>query len=178
VLIPRSGRSLRLPPEIAPFALAREPLDETLIPRLVQRLDARIMRGEDVELRMPAGRVLIMTIRALGILFLGLLMLFNPWRLLLGLRIVDHATKVIQQLWLGFRGGFVMNRQGLRGLTESSEEFTPWTRLERDQSDPIGLVLRSTEGKSFMLSTLTDGFWPALRWISARFKSGADDAPE
>src|SRR5271165_4596640 len=44
VLIPRSGRSLRLPPEIAPFEMAREPLDETLIPLLVQRLDSRLTR--------------------------------------------------------------------------------------------------------------------------------------
>jgi hypothetical protein len=174
VLIPRSGRSLRLPPEIAPFALSHAPLDETLLPLLVQRLDGQINRGEEVELRMPAGRVLVMTFRALGILVLGCPMLFNPWAFLLGLRVVGHATTVIHQLWLGFRGGFVMNRQGLRGLTESNAELTPWNRLQQVQRAPVGLVLRSTEGKSFILSSLTDNSWPATRWIESRFESIVD----
>ena len=79
---------------------------------------------------MPAGRILVMSFRALGILVLGCLMLFNPWVFLLGLRVVGHATTVIQQLWLAFRGGFVMNRQGLGGLNRierginSLESFT------------------------------------------------------
>ncbi len=174
VLIPRFGRSLRLPPEIAPFALSFAPLDETLIPLLVQRLDARINRGEVVELRMPAGRVLVMTFRAPGILVLGCLMLINPWMFLVGLRVVGHATTLIHQLWLGFRGGFLMNRQGLRGLKPATAEFTPWDHLERDQHDTVGLVVRSTEGKSFILSSLTDNSWPATRWINSRLKSSAD----
>ena len=46
VLVPRSGRVLRLPPEIAPFALVHEALEVTLIPEMVRRLDERIARGE------------------------------------------------------------------------------------------------------------------------------------
>jgi hypothetical protein len=77
---------------------------------------------------------------------------------------------VIRQSWLGIRGGIVMDREGLRHFSDAFATPAAWDRLERIRSDPVGLVLRSTEGQVFALSSLTDDFWPALRWINARLR--------
>jgi hypothetical protein len=165
-----SGRVVRLPPEVAPFAKVREPLDLTLIPELVRRLDQRIARGEAVTIRASAARLAVAMCRAFGALVLGVLSLANPWWFLMGILVVRHATVVLRQSWLGLRGGLIIERGGLRHPSDASPIPTPWDRLERVRSDPIGLVLRSTEGQVFALPPLADDFWPALRWINARLK--------
>lgn len=170
VLVPRSGRVLRLPPEIAPFALVHEPLEVTLIPEMVRRLDERIARGEAVTLRIPSARLLVTMSRGFGALFISVLLLANPWRIPLGILVVRHAITVIRQSWLGIRGGLIIDREGLRRFSDAPATPTSWDRLERIRSDPIGLVLRSREGQVFALSSLTDDFWPALRWINARVR--------
>ena len=53
VLLRRSGRAWRLPPEVAPFDIARDALEITLIRELVRRLDDRINGGEAVAPRTP-----------------------------------------------------------------------------------------------------------------------------
>jgi hypothetical protein len=170
VLVPRSGRVLRLPPEIAPFSRVREPLEATLIPEMVRRLDERIARGEAVTLRTPSARILVTMSRAFGALLMSLLLLVRPWMLPMGILVVRHAMMVIRQSWLGIRGGIVIGREGLQRSSDASATPTPWDHLERIRSDPIGLVLRSTAGQLFTLSALTDDFWPALRWINARIR--------
>ncbi len=57
ILIRTTGKSVRLPPEIAPLAEARDALDVTLIPDLVRRLDERITRGDAVPLRTQPGAI-------------------------------------------------------------------------------------------------------------------------
>jgi hypothetical protein len=168
VLVPRSGGVLRLPPEIAPFALVREPFEVTLIPEMVRRLDERIARGEAVALRISSARLLVTMSRAFGALLMSVLLLVRPWTLPMAILVVRHSTMVIRQSWLGIRGGLVVEREGLRRSLDAPATPTSWDRLERIRSDPIGLVLRSTEGQIFALSSLTDDFWPALRWINAR----------
>jgi hypothetical protein len=170
VLVPRSGRVLRLPPEIAPFVLVREALEVTLIPELVRRLDERIARGEPVALRIPSARLLVTMSRAFGDLLLSVLLLGNPLRIPMGILLARHAIMVIRQSWLGIRGGLVIEHEGLRRFLDAPATPTSWDRLERIRSDPIGLMLRSTEGQVFALSSLTDDFWPALRWINARVR--------
>jgi hypothetical protein len=170
VLVPRSGRVLRLPPEIAGFALVRESLEVTLIPEMVRQLDERIARGETVTFRVPSGRLFGTMSRGFGALILGGLFMVNPWRIPLGILVMRHAIMVIRQAWLGIRGGLVMDREGLRRFSDASATPASWDRLEWIRSDPIGLVLRSTEGQIFALSALTDDFWPALRWINARLR--------
>jgi hypothetical protein len=170
VLVPRSGRILRLPPEIAPFGQVREPLEATLIPEIVRRLDERIARGEAVTLRIPTGRLLSTMSRGFGALLMSVLLMVNPWRIPLGILVMRHAIMVIRQSWLGIRGGLVIDRQGLRRFSDASTPHASWDRLERIRSDPIGVVLRSREGQVFALSSLTDDFWPALCWINARVR--------
>ena len=175
VLIPRIGRSLRLPPEIAPFSVVRDALDQTLIPEIVERWDKRMTAGDAVELQISPRRLFLMMSRAVGALLLGGLMLLNPWMIPMGVLVVRHSATVIQQLRLGFHGGFVVDRRGLRHHAESTEEFAAWNCLERIRSDSIGLVLRSTDGRIFALSSLTVDFWPALRWLNGRLKSSDVD---
>lgn len=170
VLVPRSGRVLRLPPEIAPFARVREPLEVTLINEMVRRLDERVSRGEAVTLRIPLARILVTMSRGFGALLISVFLLANPWRIPMGLLVMRHAIAVIRQSWLGIRGGVVIDREGLRHFSDAPATPTSWDRLERIRSDPIGLVLRSTDGRVFALSSLTDDFWPALRWINARVR--------
>ena len=169
VLIPRSGKRLRLPPEIAPFSVVHEPLEQTLIPQLVQRLDERIAAGEAVELRISAGRLFVLTCQALLTLALGVLMVFSLLKIRLGSLILQNAAIVVQQLGLAYRGGFVVERRGLRRLAGWTGESTPWVSLEPVRNDWVGLVLRSrVDGRTFRLSSLTDDFWPASRWLNAR----------
>ncbi|WP_406698031.1 hypothetical protein V5E97_04175 [Singulisphaera sp. Ch08] len=170
VLVSRSGQALRLPAEIAPFSLVREPLEVTLIPEMVRRLDERIARGEAVTLRIPSARILVMMCRGFGALLMSVLMLVNPWRIPMGLLVMRHAITVIRQSWLGIRGGLIIDREGLRHFSDAPATPMSWDRLERIRSDPIGLVLRSRERQVFALSSLTDDFWPALRWINARVR--------
>src|SRR5262249_52462515 len=101
VLIPRSGRPWRLPPEIAPFAVVREPLEATLIPEMVRRLDERIAGGEAVTLRISYGRLLMTASRGFGALLISVLLLVNPWRIPLGILVLQHAVTVIRRSWLG-----------------------------------------------------------------------------
>jgi hypothetical protein len=170
VLVPRSGRLLRLPPEIAPFALVREPLEVALIPEMVRRLDESIARGEAVTLRIRSTRSLVMMSRGFGTLLISVFLLGNPWRIPMGILVARHAITVIRQSWLGLRGGLIIDREGLRRFSDAPSTPMSWDRLERTRSDPIGLVLRSREGQVFTLSSLTDDFWPALRWINARVR--------
>jgi hypothetical protein len=170
VLVPRSGRVLRLPPEVAPFTLVREPLEVTLIPEMVQRLDERIARGEAVTLRILLVRLLVTMFRGFGALLVSVFLLANPWTTLMGILVVRHAIAVIRQSWLGIRGGIIIDREGLRRFSDALATPASWDRLERIRSDPIGLVLRSREGQIFALSSLTDDFWPALGWINARVR--------
>jgi hypothetical protein len=175
VLVPRSGRALRLPPEIAPFAQVREPLEVTLTPEMLRRLEERIARREAVTFRIPLARLLVTMARGFGALLISVFLLVNPWRIFMGILVVRHAMTMIRQSWLGIRGGLIIERAGLRNLSDVSATPTSWDRLERIRSDPIGLVLRSSEGQVFALSSLTDDFWPALRWINARVRSGVHD---
>jgi hypothetical protein len=169
-LISRSGRVLRIPAEIAPFTLIRDALDATLIPELVRKMDDRIASGEAVALRISGARLLFAISRAAGALLLGLLMLVNPWTILMGILVVRHATMVIRQSWMGIRGGLVVEREGLLRFADTGTTPVSWGRLTRISSDPIGLVLRSTDGQFFTLSALTDDFLPAVRWINARLR--------
>ncbi len=160
-----------MPPEIAPFSLVREPLEETLIPSLVRRLDERIARGETATLRTSTVRSLITMSRAVGGLLMSLVLLVGrPWLILWGLVVVRNATDGVHRAWLGFRGGLVIEREGLRLVSDASAPLTPWDHLELIRSDPVGLILRSAEGRTFALSALTDDFWPAFRWIKARVR--------
>ncbi|MDR3619556.1 MAG: hypothetical protein P4L85_09415 [Paludisphaera borealis] len=169
VLTPRSGRVLLLPPEIAPFSLVREPLEVTLIPNLVRRLDERIARGETVTLRISSARLVVMMTKAVvSLLVAVVLCLGRPWMLPWGLFVVRNAAVVVHQSWLGLRGGLVIESEGLRPVSDPSATPTPWDRLVLIRSDPVGLELRSTAGQDFALSALTDDFWPAFRWIKAR----------
>jgi hypothetical protein len=168
VLVPRSGRVMRLPPEIAPFALVREPLEVTLIPEMVRRLGERIARGEAVTLRIPPARLLVTMSRGFGALLISVCLLVNPWRILVWVLVVRHAITVIRQSWLGIRGGLIIEREGLRRFSDAPATPTAWDHLERIRSDPVGLVLQSSEGQVLALSSLTDDFWPASRWIDAR----------
>jgi hypothetical protein len=164
------GRVVRLPPEVAPFGLVRDPLDATLIPELVGRLDERIARDGAVTIRAPATRLVVSMCRAIGALLLGLLSLANPWWFFMGILVVRHAAVVYRQSLLRLRGGLVIEREGLRHPSDAAAIAAPWDRLERVRSDPIGLVLRSAEGRTFALTPLADDFWPALRWINTRLK--------
>jgi hypothetical protein len=181
VLAPRSGRVLRLPIEVAPFKLVRESLDVTLIPRLASRLEERIAGGEATTLRISYLRILMTALRATGAMLMGVLMLVNPWWFAMGILFVNHAIIVMRQSWLGFRGGVVLERDGVRRLSDAPATLTGWNHLEQIQADPIGLVLRSTSGQVFALSALTDDFWPALRWINSRLRkvgSRVDRSPD
>jgi hypothetical protein len=170
VLVPRSGRVLRLPPEIAPSSTVREPLEVTLVPELVRRLDERIARGEAVTFRIPPGRLLVTMSRGVGTLLMGVLLMANLRRIRQALHVQGRALTVIRQSWLGFRGGLVIEREGLRRLSDAPATTSPWSRLERIRSDPSELVLRSTDGQIFAISALMVDFWPALRWLNARLK--------
>lgn len=168
ILLLRSGDTLMLPPEVAPFSGVRDDLDATLIPELVHRLNERLELGESVSLRMPALALLAPSTRALVSLIVGSCLLLSLWRFLLGIRLLGHAVLVLRHAWLGLRGGFVLERRGLRRSPESP--LVPWDRLHLIRSDPLGLVLGSDEGKVFAVSLLTPDFWPALRWVNARLK--------
>ena len=169
-LLSRSGRVRRIPPEIAPFALVGDALDATLIPELVRKMDDRIASGEALSLRISNARFLFTISRAAGALLLGVLMLVNPWTILMGILVVRHATLVIRQSWVGTRGGLVVEREGLLRFVDTGTTPVSWDRLTRISSDPIGLVLRSTDGQFFTLSALTDDFLPALRWINTKLR--------
>jgi hypothetical protein len=84
--------------------------------------------------------------------------------------LVRHDITVIRQSWPGIRGGLIIEGEGLRRISDAPATLAPWNRLERLRSDPIGLMLRSGDGQLFALSTLTEDFWPALRWINARVR--------
>jgi hypothetical protein len=170
VLGNRSGRAWRLPPEIAPFAMARDALEITLIRDLVRRLDDRIAGGEAVVLRISSARLLFMASCGVATLLVGVSMLPRPWLIPKAILLLRHASTIFQQVRLGMEGGLVIGREGLRRSSKGHPSLTPWGQLERVRSDPVGLVLRSKSGEVFMLSTLTDDFWPALRWINARLK--------
>ena len=68
------------------------------------------------------------------------------------------------------RGGFVVEREGLRRFSKATKPLVPWNHLEQVRSDPIELVLRSTSGQTWTLCCLTNDFWQAMRWIIARVK--------
>jgi hypothetical protein len=162
----RSGRLLWLPPEVAPLSAVRDTLESTLIPVLLRRLDERLVRGESIALEVSWGRLVGPICRAYASLLVSHFLLCNPWRFVTGILVLGHARRVFQQSWLGIRGGFVLERAGVRRHADA--EIVPWNRLQRVRSDPAGLVLRSIDGKIFELSALTDDFWPILRWINAR----------
>lgn len=168
ILVLRSGETLQLPPEVAPFSAVRDDLDATLIPVLVGRLDDTIQAGGRVSLRVPALTLLVPAWRAAVSLLLGPWLLLSPWRFLVGIRLLAHAAMVLRHVWLGLRAGFESERAGLRRSAESP--LVRWDRLERVRSDPLGLVLRSDDGEVYALSMLAPHFWPALRWINARLK--------
>jgi hypothetical protein len=170
VLIPRSGRALGLPPEIAPFMLAREPLESTLIRELVRRLDERISGGESVALHISTRQLIVMINRALAALLVSAAFLANPWRIPMGIIIFRHAILIMWKSWRATRGGVVIERDGLRRFSRSTSAFTPWTALEQTEAGPFGLELRSSDGEEFVLSSLADDFWPALRWLNSRIK--------
>jgi hypothetical protein len=168
VLVLQSGRVLWLPPEVAPLSVVHDALESTLIPVLVHRLDEKLARGESIALEMSWGRLVGPISRACASLLVSPFLLVNPWRFLVGILVLRHAARVFRQSWLGIRGGFVLERVGLR--SHADEEIVPWRHLERVRSDPVGLVLRSCDGETFALSTLTEDFWPVLRWINVRLK--------
>jgi hypothetical protein len=157
---------LWLPPEVASLSAVHDTLESTLIPVLVRRLDERLVRGESIALEVSWGRLVGPTCRAFTSLLVSPFLLCNPWRFLTGILVLGHARRVFQQSWLGIRGGFVLERAGVRRHADA--EFVPWNGLQRVRSDPAGLVLRSHDGETFALSALTDNFWPVLRWINAR----------
>lgn len=169
-LVPRAGKAVRLPPEVAPFALAGDALEATLIPVLVRRLDERIARGEAVTLAVSPARLVLRLAQASAILLVGTLAMINLYAIFQGIRLVRHGVLICRQLVPGCRGGLVIGRDGLRHPADPAAATTPWDQLELIWSDPRGLMLRSTEGKVFALSSLADDFWPALRWIKAKVR--------
>ncbi len=171
VLVRRSGRAVRLPTEIAPLGLVHQPLDATLIPELVRRLDDRIARGESVKLEVSVPRILVAIYRACGALPLGMYLLVKPSTSRQGSLVLRHAMAVFRQAWMGLRGGLIIEREGLRRSSDRSSPPTTWDRLSRVHADLLGLVLRSGE-RQLTLSPLADDYWPAMRWIDARLNRG------
>jgi hypothetical protein len=168
ILIPRSGRALRLPPEIVPFDIIRDALAISVIFQLLGRMDERLARGETVDLRISRIRLAVTTSRALGALLSGAAMLLNPLCFSLGLHFLRYGKLLIQQSLMGIRGGLVLERHGLRSPSKRNRAVIPWHLLELVQTDSIGLVLRSKERHRFALSALTDNYLPALRLINSR----------
>jgi hypothetical protein len=170
VLGRRSGRAWRLPPEVAPFAMARDALEITLIRDLLRRLDDRIAGGEAVALEISSARLLFVACQGVAALLVGVSMLPRPWLIPKGILLLRHATTVFQQVKLGMGGGLVIDREGLRRFAKCPVPRTSWGDLKRVRSDPAGLVLQSPSGEIFTLSTLVNDYWPVLRWINARVK--------
>ncbi len=168
ILVTRAGRAVKIPPEVAPLHRIHEPLDATLIPEMMRGLDERIARGEAVTLGIPATRLVITMFRAILILPLATLMLIRFSTHRMGVQMVRHSWILVRQAWMGFRGGLIIERAGPRPASDPSVLPIPWDQLDLIQTGPIGLVLRSKEGRVLSLSSLADDFWPALRWIKAR----------
>jgi hypothetical protein len=170
VLVRQRGRPLRLSPEVAPFDLIRDALDETLIPELVQRLDRRLGAGELVAIRASLPRSLLAIAEGLSQCLSSVILILNPLRMPLAIAVFRNGILVMRQGWLGIRGGFTMSDRGLCPRSNGDVDPIPWGRLERIHASEVGLVVRSRGrgGLTFGVSGLAEDFWPALRWINAR----------
>ena len=162
------GKPITLSPEIAPFGVIRALLDETLIPVLIQRLDRRLIMGEQVSIQetLPrSGR----SIR-LGFLevFLSILMFVNPLRFSLALALLRHGVLAMRQGWSGIRGGFVLDFRGLCPKSGAGVQPIPWDQLREVRSDDVGFALRDRDGPDFRVSALSENYLPAVRWIRTR----------
>jgi hypothetical protein len=170
ILIPRSGRALRLPPEIVPLDLIRDELEITVILQLLGRIDERLARGEAVGLGVSSTRLAIATTRGIGSLLVGAAMLLNPLCFSLGLRFLRQGRLLILQSLMGIRGKLVLEQHGLRNRSKRSHEVIPWQLLEIVRADSVGLVIRSKERHRFALSIMTNNYLPVLRLIKSRTK--------
>ena len=168
VLVRQRGRSLRLSPEVAPFSLVRDALDETLIPELVLRLDRRLAAGERVTIRDGLLRSTLVIAGGLLRALTSVIMMVNPLGIPLAIVRFQYGILMMRQGWLGTRGGFVLDNRGLHPRSDGDSEPIPWDQLERIQADAVGLVLGSAGGRTFGVSALAEDHWPVLRWINAR----------
>lgn len=172
VLLRQRGTSLRLSPEVAPFNLVRDALEETLISELVRRLDHEVGAGELVAIRENIPRSLLAIAGGLFRVLIWVVLILNPLRRPLALAFRRCGILMIRQGWLGLRGGFVLNDRGLCPRSNGEREPIPWDRLDRIHMGDVGLILRSRSGHTFGVSALSENFWPVLRWINARLPPG------
>ncbi len=120
--------------------------------------------------RIELGRLLVLIYPGVVAFLFGVILLPRPGMRRRGLYTIQHAMAIFQQIRLAMGGGLVIEREGIRRHSDVDGSLTRWSDLNRVRNDPAGLVLQSTSGEIFMLSTLVDDFWPALRWLSARLK--------
>jgi hypothetical protein len=174
-LIPRSGRALRLPPEIAPFFRIRNELGMTVIFQLLGRMDERLTRGETVEVRISTVRVTATMLRASGTWLLGATMLLNPLCFSLGRHFLRQGRLLLQQSLMGIRGGVALEDGGLCSPTRATRPVMPWDAVELVRVDSAGLTMRTDDGHWFAISAISNNYLPAMRLIKSRIRDRNGD---
>ena len=175
-LIPRSGRALRLPAEIAPFYRVRDELNMTVVFQLLGRMDERLTRGEPVEARISTVGIIAMMLRAIGSWLLGATLLLNPLCFSLGRHFLRQGRLLLQQSLTGIRGGVLLEDGGLRSPTWSTRPVIPWEAVQLVRIDSAGLTLRTDDGHWFSISAISNNYLPAMRLIKSRIRDRKGDS--
>lgn len=170
-LIPRTGRALRLPPDIAPYSIVSRPLSNSLIAVLARRLGNRFDAGESVTVRERLPRALRHLARGVAGVVAGCLLILTLLHAIRGIAVVRNGVWLVRQGLVGVTGGVLVDSHGLRHLREEAGARITWDRLTLVHVDELGFLVRSDEGRTFVASPFAEGYLAASAWIAPRIRS-------
>lgn len=168
-LVTKSGRKLRLPPDVAPCSVARGALEATVIRTLARRVGERIDAGESAEVVEDGKRSTFIIGRGLMMVAVGVLLVLSLRHARRGVGLARFGVLIVSLGRIGLRGGIALRSDGVRRLGAASPEWIGWEALEFVQADPfLGIGFRLKDGRSVVASPFADGCWPAAAWLARR----------
>ncbi len=171
-----NGRTIRLPPEAAPFSKVRPVLEPALVARLADGLESRLAAGEAVTIQESGFDARMRMLHAAAVMVAGALLVLTLQGAEAGIALVGRALRHAQRGWRGTKVHWEATREGLRAAARVWDFTAPsqtlyWFQLQHVEVDQAGLVLRFADGRTVTASPFAENYWPLAVWLT-RIREG------